>query len=60
MDLEISQHYFSYIFHPTLPKLYEGIATIGEYQLLLFSAVGKSFKKMWHFEILTWESMGKS
>ncbi len=36
------------------------LATKGEYRLVHFLAIGQIKKKMWHFEILTWESMGKS
>ena len=30
-----------------------------EYRLSLFLAIGQVLKILWHFEILTWESMGK-
>ena len=35
------------------------LASLGEYRLLLFLAIGQVLKIIWHFEILTWESMGK-
>ena len=35
------------------------LATMVEYRLLLFLAIGKFLKILWHFEILTWESMKK-
>ena len=35
------------------------LATMLEYTLLLFLAIGQVLKYFWHFEILTWESMGQ-
>ena len=35
------------------------LATIVEHRLLLFLPIGQVLKHLWHFEILTWESMGK-
>ncbi len=32
---------------------------MGECRLLLFLAIGQVLQNLWHFEILTWESMGK-
>ena len=57
MELEISKHY-SCSFHPISPKLYE--APLVEYRLSLSLASGQILKILWHFEILTWGSMGKS
>ncbi len=31
-----------------------------EYRQLYFLAIGLVLKTLWHFAILTWESMGKS
>ena len=35
------------------------LATMVEYRLSLFLAIDQVLKILWHFEILTWESMGK-
>ncbi len=35
------------------------LATIVEYRLSLLLAIAQVLKNLWHFEILTWESMGK-
>ncbi len=40
-------------------KLYEDIGYHGRIQTITFLGNRPGFKKMWHFEILTWESMGK-
>ncbi len=42
-------------------KLYENIAYYGGmlWGLLPFLAIGQVLQKLWHFEILTLESMGK-
>ncbi len=34
-------------------------AVIGEYKVMDILAICQKFKILWHFEILTWESMGK-
>ncbi len=34
--------------------------TMAEYRLLFFLAICLGLKILWHFETLTWESMGKS
>ncbi len=31
-----------------------------EYSLLLFLAIGQVLEILWHFEMLTWEPIGKS
>ena len=35
------------------------LATMAEYRLLLCLAIVQVLKNVWHFEILTWESIGK-
>ncbi len=61
IGLEISNHYSSCSFHPMSTKLYEDIGDHGGIQSItsLGQKKKKSAKKMLHFEILTWESMGK-
>ena len=55
MWLEISKRN-TYSVHPTSGKLYVDILlTLAEYRLLIFLAISQV---LWHFEILTWESMG--
>ncbi len=56
MGLEISKRY-SYSFQPTLAKPHEDIAYHrGIRAVTLFGM----FKNLWHFDILTWKSMGQS
>ena len=43
-------------YHPNFMK---ALLTMGECSLLLFLAIGQVLKKLWHFKILTLESMGK-
>ncbi len=57
--LEISKRFSSYSFHLMSAKLYEDIGYHGGIQAITFIANWPSFKNLWHFEILTWESMGK-
>ncbi len=35
-------------------------AAIWEYEVINILAIRRKLKILWHFEILTWESMGKS
>ena len=58
MELEISKRYF-YIFHLLSVKRYEGIGYHGGIQATAFLAISQVLKILWHFEILTWASMGK-
>ena len=60
MELEISKRYFSHSFHRTPSKLYENIAYHRGMQAITFLGNRLSFANGWRFEILTWESMGKS
>ncbi len=52
--LEISKGYSSYSFHRSQSNFMRTLLT-----MTTFLRNQPSFKK-WHFEILTWESMGKS
>ncbi len=58
MVLEISK---CFVFHPISAKLLMAmaLATMVGYRLRLFLAISQVLKMLWHFEILTWESMGK-
>ncbi len=58
MGLEVSKDY-SYSFHLMSVKLYEDIGYHGGIQALAFLGNRPRFKIVWHFEILTWDSMGK-
>ncbi len=57
--LEITKPYSFYSFDPIAVKLYKGIAYRGV-QTITCLGNRQSLKNMWHFLILTWESMGKS
>ncbi len=59
MGLEISKRYSSCNFHLMSVKLYENIGYHGGIQAVTFLGNRPSFTNLWHFEILTWESMGK-
>ncbi len=59
MVLEISKRYSSYSFHLMPAKHFEDIDYHGRIQAITFLGNRPSFKKMWYFDILTWESMGK-
>ncbi len=56
MGLGISKRYSSYSFNLMSVKLYEDIGLL---RLLLLGNRPRFLKHLWHFEILTWESMGK-
>ncbi len=58
MGLEMSKR-FCYSFHLMSANFMRTFATMVEYRLSLFLAIGQVLKILWHFEILTWESMGK-
>ncbi len=59
LGLAISKGYSSYCnsFYLISTKLYEDIAYRGEIQAITFLVNWPSLKKMWLFEILTWESI---
>ncbi len=62
MELEISKFYFSNSFHRMPSKLYEDIGYHGNRQSFAKFMALCNFNmgvNVWHFEILTWESMGK-
>ena len=59
MGLEISKRYSSHSFHLMSAKRYEDIGYHGAIQAITFLGNRPSFKMLWHFEILTWDSMGK-
>ncbi len=59
IGLEISKCYSSYSFHPMSVKCHEDIGYHGRIQAITFLGNRPSLKKLWHFKILTWESMGK-
>ncbi len=59
MGLKISKYYSAYSFHPMPAKFYEDIGYHGGIHLLLFLTIGLVLNSLWHFEILTLESMGK-
>ncbi len=48
------------VFFRCQPNFLRTLDTMVKYRLLLFLASSQVLKKLWHFEILTWESMGKS
>ncbi len=50
-----------FLFHRISGKLYEYIDyTVGRYRLVIFVVISRFLKTLWHFEILTRESVGKS
>ena len=55
----MSKRYSSYSFHPMSAKFYENIGWYGGREAITFLAIGQVLTLLWHFEILTWESMGK-
>ncbi len=57
MGLEISKCYSSYSFHPMSIKLHEAIGYHGGIQTVTFLGNRLIFKLLWHFEILTWQSL---
>ncbi len=59
MELEILKRYFSNTFLRIPSKLYEDIAYHKGMQTITFLAIVQILQNVWHFEILTWESMGK-
>ncbi len=59
MGLEISRRYSSYNFHLISAKPYEDIGKHGGIQAITFRDNRPILKLLWHFKILTWESMGK-
>ncbi len=59
MGLEISRRYFSYTFDPISAKHYDDIAYYGGIQAITFRGNWPRFKSFWHFDILTWHSIGK-
>ncbi len=60
MGLGISKRYCLYSFHPMSENLYEDIGYHGGIQAITFLGNRPSFFfKLWHFESLTWESIGK-
>ena len=57
-------YYFQNVTSPTVfigshPNFMRTLLTMGECSLLLFLAIGQVLPNLWHFEILTLESMGK-
>ena len=59
MRLEISKSY-SYSFHLISSKLYGDIGYHGGIQAITFlDNMGQVLKTLWHFDILTWDSVGK-
>ena len=58
MGLEISKCYYSYSFHLMSAELMRTLATMVQYRLLLFLAIGHVLKILRHFKILTLGSMG--
>ncbi len=58
MGLEISKRH-SYSFYPIWAKLYDNKAVIRVYKFMDILAICQKLQILWHFEILTWESMGK-
>ena len=59
MGLEISK-VSSYSFHKISVKLYVDITCYGGIRAITFLAISQVLKFLCHFQILTWESMGKS
>ena len=57
--LEIQNATSPTVFIRCQPNFMGTLATMVEYRLLLFLAIGQVLKILWHFEIFTWESMGK-
>ncbi len=60
MGLEISKRYSSYIFYPIWAKRYDKYGShngMWSYDIL---AICPKVHILWHFEILTWESLRKS
>ncbi len=55
--LEISKRY-SYSFIQTVPNFMINKAVVRECNFMVISAICQKLKLLWHFEILTWESMG--
>ncbi len=55
----IPKHYTSCSFHPMSNFMWT-LATMVEYSNYFSLAVSQVLKILWHFEILTWVSMGKS
>ena len=60
MWLEISKLYSSYSFPPMPSKLHEAIGYHRGIQAIICLDNQPSLKILWHFEILTWESVVKS
>ncbi len=56
--LLFSKLYFSMAFIGSHPTFVRTLLTMGECSLLLFLAIGQ-IQNVWHFEMLTLESMGK-
>ena len=56
LGLEISKRYSSYSFQSNFMTT---LASMVEYRLLHFLAIGRVLQLLWHFEILTLQSMGK-
>ncbi len=60
MGLEILKRFSSYSFHLNCqPNFMRTLATMVKYRLSLFLAIGQVLKILWHFQILTWELVGK-
>ncbi len=61
MGLEISMRYSTITFHPMSAKLYDGIGlewwNAGYYFFVV--AIVQLLNILWHFQILTWDSIGK-
>ncbi len=53
------KRFSSYSFIWCQPNFMRTLATMAEYRLSLFLAIGQVLKILWHFEISTCESMGK-
>ena len=59
MELEVSKRYFSTSFNQMWSKLYQDVAYHGGIQAITFLVINQVLQNLWHFELLTWESVGK-
>ena len=62
MGLEISKRYTSYSFIQSEPNFMTNKAVVITKcnKVINVLAICQKLKMLWHFEILTWKSMGKS